>query len=121
MVEAIALVRADIGDISRDEFLRDGKTQRAVTNGFIVIGEAAAAIVNMEPDLQALAPELWQQLRAAADMRNTLAHEYFRIDLDILWDSITCDLPVLEQVLRAAGAGNQAASKGSRPPAASSA
>jgi uncharacterized protein with HEPN domain len=39
--EAIANIRSDIGASSRDEFLGDGKTQRAVIESLIVIGEAA--------------------------------------------------------------------------------
>ena len=37
-------------------------------------------------------------------MRNRLSHEYYNIDLDVLWDTITTDIPDLEQALREARA-----------------
>jgi uncharacterized protein with HEPN domain len=34
-------------------------------------------------------------------MRNHLVHRYFRVDLDIVWNTITADLPALiEQLLK---------------------
>jgi uncharacterized protein with HEPN domain len=33
-------------------------------------------------------------------MRNKLIHEYNRVDLDILWDTVTVELPDLVQTLQ---------------------
>ncbi|MCC6657637.1 MAG: hypothetical protein IT512_05605 [Rhodocyclaceae bacterium] len=49
--EAIANARTDIGTLSRDEFLADGKTQRAVIESLIVIGEAANNLMKLAPAL----------------------------------------------------------------------
>ena len=49
--DAIANARTDIGTLSRDEFLADGKTQRAVIESLIVIGEAANNLMKLAPAL----------------------------------------------------------------------
>jgi uncharacterized protein with HEPN domain len=53
-----------------------------------IVGEAAKAI---SPDGRAAIPDVpW---RAAARMRDRLVHHYFDINLDVLWQTITEDLP----------------------------
>lgn len=60
----------------------------------VLIGEAAK---NVPPDLQASAPGVpWQDM---GDMRNIAAHEYFGIDLAIVWQTATRDVPNLAQPL----------------------
>lgn len=99
MREAIANVRNDIGTLSKDEFLADGKTQRAVIESLIVIGEAANIILRLDPDLQHRVPDAWRSLREAYDMRIVLTHEYFRIDAAIVWDTVKNDLPALDALV----------------------
>jgi uncharacterized protein with HEPN domain len=99
MLEAIGNVRADLGEISKTEFLTDGKTQRAVIESLIVIGEAANKITQIEPSIQQVAPVLWQHFRDAYDMRIILTHEYFRVDAGVVWTTIKNSLPLLEAQL----------------------
>jgi len=63
MLEAISNIESDIGEMSKDEFLADGKTQRAVIEGLIVIGEAGNTIMQLDSSLQEAHPALWQQFR----------------------------------------------------------
>lgn len=100
---AIANIRGDVGDLSKDEFLADGKTQRAVIVSLIVIGEAATRIIQAAPELELTQPGGWRHLREANGMRNILAHEYFRVDPSIVWDTINNDLSSLETSLRMIG------------------
>lgn len=97
--EAIENARSDIGTLSRDEFLGDGKTQRAVTEGVVVIGEAAISIMRLDPTIETTHPELWQHLRGAYRMRILLTHEYFRVDASVLWDTVANDFPKLRSLL----------------------
>ncbi|MBU0498791.1 MAG: DUF86 domain-containing protein [Gammaproteobacteria bacterium] len=97
--EAISHVRSDMGDLSREQFLADGKTQRAVIEGFIVIGEAANKIMGLDPSIKDRAPELWQEFRDAYDMRILLTHEYFRVDAAIVWNTVKNNLPGFEKLL----------------------
>lgn len=55
-----------------------------------IIGEAAA---NVTKECQYKLPQIpWQNI---IGMRNRLIHAYFDIDLDILWKTVTEDLPPL--------------------------
>ncbi len=97
--EAVANVRADIGTLSREAFLADGKTQRAVIESLIVIGEAANNLMKLAPALEQDHPGLWQSFRDAYDMRIVLTHEYFRVDAGVVWDTVQNDLPALDLAL----------------------
>ena len=100
ILDAIANIRNDLGVLSKDAFLEDGKTQRAVIEGFIVVGEASNRLCDLRPDLEAVDSDLWPHLRDAYDMRNVLTHEYFRVDAGIVWETVQHELPVLEKMLR---------------------
>lgn len=99
--EAIGHINADIGALDQAGFLADGKTQRAVTESLIVIGEAAGAILRLVPEIEQQAPGLWAQLKDAYDMRIILTHEYFRVDPTIVWQTIQQDLQPLAGALAA--------------------
>lgn len=72
-------------DLDDDEMLR-----LALTKLVEIVGEAAKQV---SPEGQAVFPNVpWS---AAARMRDRLVHHYFDIDLDILWITITRDLPTL--------------------------
>jgi uncharacterized protein with HEPN domain len=81
--------------ISFEEFCKDRKTYSAVIREFEVIGEAVGKIPG---DLKLQHPEVeWQDIK---DFRNLLIHEYFGIDLEIVWKIILEDLPSLMEVIR---------------------
>ena len=72
--EAIATIR---GHIASGAF--DRKTSDAVLYNLVVIGEAAARISD---ETRARAPEIpWAKV---VGLRTLIAHEYFRIDLDVI-------------------------------------
>jgi len=82
----------------------DDWTVDAVLRNITVIGEAAGHIPH---ELMADHPEVpWADMR---DMRNIVVHEYFGVDLSILWSTIREDLPalipLLEAILADAGGG----------------
>jgi uncharacterized protein with HEPN domain len=97
--EAIGNVRNDLGTLTKEQFLADGKTQRAVIEGIIVIGESANSIMRLDPAIEHRNPDAWLHLKDAYDMRIVLTHEYFRVDASIVWDTIRNDLPRLEALL----------------------
>ena len=84
-----------VGSLSRDEFLADIKTQHAVAMSFAVMGEAATRIATSYPDFIARATEVsWREMRG---MRHHLVHGYFRIDHQVVWDTVHNELPSLLQ------------------------
>ena len=72
-------------DLDTDEMLR-----LALTRAVEVIGEAAARVSSRGQQTHRSIP--WSQIVSA---RNRLIHGYDTIDLDILWDIVTLDLPPL--------------------------
>lgn len=99
MREAIANARNDIGALTKEQFLLDGKTQRAVIESIIVIGESANSVMRLEPFIEQDHPEVWQHFRDVYDMRIVLTHGYFRVDAAVVWDTVKNDLPKLEAIL----------------------
>lgn len=74
-------------------FFANEMAQDAVIRNFEVLGEASRNIERDHPDFAAAHPEL--PLSFAYEMRNALAHGYFKIDLAIVWKTIESDLPAL--------------------------
>ena len=75
------------------EFMANEMIQDAVIRNFEVIGEASRNIEKRFPEFARDHSEL--PLRSAYEMRNALAHGYFKIDLTIVWRTIEIDLPKL--------------------------
>lgn len=92
MVEAINRIDEYTKDISLQDFLGDKKTRDAVIKNFGVMGEAAN---NIPLELRNDYPDLpWQSM---VGMRNKLVHEYFGIDLEVVWKTIKKHLPELKE------------------------
>ena len=70
----------EIGQRGRDAFLADWLLQDAAIRNFEIVGEA---VKRVSPELQAAHPEIpWADL---AGFRDVLIHQYFRVDLEIVW------------------------------------
>ncbi|MEN9376458.1 MAG: hypothetical protein RL710_1615 [Pseudomonadota bacterium] len=93
IVQAIDRVHRYVDDMVELTFLRDEKTQDAVIRNFEVIGEASNNIKKYHPDFVVQHPEV--PLNFAYEMRNALAHGYFKIDFEVVWKTIHTDLPEL--------------------------
>jgi len=69
--------------------------QDAVVRNIEIIGEAVNKIYNLAPEFVNRHPELpWARMRG---MRNVVIHEYFFVDLKIVWTTVKDDLPRLKQ------------------------
>ncbi len=72
----------------REVFYADGKTRDAVIRNIEIIGQAVKGVSDatraLEPDIP------WRQI---AGMRDKLIHEYFGVDLALVWDVVERDLP----------------------------
>ena len=83
----------------KDDFLADKRTQQAVIMSLIVIGEAATKVMDGYVEFtQAHADVPWRSMR---NMRNRMAHGYFDINLDVVWETVQEWLPALLQQLPA--------------------
>lgn len=97
MLEAASLAQGYLEGMSKPDFLEDKRTQQAVILNVMVIGEAATKLADEYPELVERFPQVeWKSMRG---MRNRLAHGYFDINLDIVWDTVKQALPELEHQL----------------------
>lgn len=78
-------------DMAFEQFREDPKTVAAVERKFLVIGEAAVRLGRDAPLIVADVP--WRQIR---DLGNLLRHAYDKVDLEIIWRTVTDDLPPLK-------------------------
>ncbi len=77
--------------MSKDEFLADKRTQQAVIMSLFIIGEAATKIMDLHAEFANGHPQIpWRSMRG---MRNRIAHGYFEINLDIVWETVQTALP----------------------------
>lgn len=93
IIEAIDRASGYVVGMNVAAFERDIRTQDAVIRSLQVIGEAANKARVAYPTLQSSAPEIpWDVMYG---MRNRIIHDYFEVDLDVVWQTLQSDLPVL--------------------------
>lgn len=75
-------------------FAKDEKTLYAVIRAVEIIGEAAAKIPE---DIRSNYPKVpWREIKG---MRNKLVHNYFGINMEVVWQTVQEDLPALVEAL----------------------
>lgn len=93
IIDAIACIKDYVSGMSFDEFANDRKTQDAVIRNLEVIGEAARVLPDCIKEKAATIE--WYKIVA---LRNVLIHEYFGVNLKLVWDVIQNKLGELETV-----------------------
>jgi uncharacterized protein with HEPN domain len=88
--------------LTQTDLTADEKTYDAVVRNLEIIGEATKHV--SEPLRRRLSEIDW---RKAAGLRDMLAHAYFGIDDDILWDVVQNKVPQLAKVISAFLSKNQ--------------
>jgi uncharacterized protein with HEPN domain len=86
-----------LADYEADDFINDKRTVFAVLWCLRVLGEAAKHIPAQVRDLY---PEIpWEDMTG---MRDKVVHGYFGINLEVVWDTATCDLPQVKPLVEMA-------------------
>ena len=81
-IEQIELI-ASFSARGRDAFFNDLMVQSAVLHRLALLGEACQGV---SPELRAKFPEVpWPQI---VGFRNVVIHEYFGIDLELVWEIV---------------------------------
>ena len=87
ILDAIDFVSKHLEGVTYEEFRADEVLQRAILHTLEIAGEATTGIPD---ELTCLHPEIpW---RGMNDFRNVIVHQYFRIDLELVWNVTHRDL-----------------------------
>lgn len=94
MLDSIAAIEEFIEGISINNFKQDKKTVFAVIRAIEIIGEAAKNIPESFRSKYSNVP--W---RAIAGRHDKLIHQYFGVDIDVLWKTTQQDVPQLKALI----------------------
>lgn len=99
ILEATRQACVYVEGLSKEDFLGDKRTQQAVILNIIIIGEAATKLLQNFGTFLDRHPDVpWRSMKG---MRNRIAHGYFEINLDVVWDTMQTALPQLLERLPA--------------------
>ncbi|MBU6431282.1 DUF86 domain-containing protein [Patescibacteria group bacterium] len=94
MLDAVRKIEIFTADMNRANFGSDEKTQSAVIMQLMLIGEISKKIsvkTKSSIDLP------WKDI---AGFRDKAVHDYFEVDLDVVWNTIIGDVPILKSKLQ---------------------
>lgn len=90
MIEAALKIKKYTASLTYDAFTKDEKTVDAVVRNLEIVGDAANRI---DEAYKQTHPHIaWSRLRG---LRNRIVHEYFGVDLGIIWTIVDHELDIL--------------------------
>ena len=95
ILDAISKIRQFIGEMDYNSFSEDEKTSFAVVRALEIIGEASKHIPEEVRTSHSDLP--WREM---AGIRDKLVHDYFGVNLSVVWKTVKQDLPTLEPQIR---------------------
>jgi uncharacterized protein with HEPN domain len=91
ILDAISNIEKFMKGVSKEAFSSNIEKQYAVLRGLEIIGEATKSL---SEELKTKYPQVpWKEI---AGMRDKLIHQYFGVDLELVWETIRKDLPKLK-------------------------
>lgn len=102
ILEAVKRIEKYIKGTTLQTLKKDTLIVDGVVRNLEIIGEAAK---NIPAQVKEKYPEIeWKKI---SGLRDILAHEYFGVDLEVLWDIVENKLPVLKKQITCFGITNQ--------------
>ena len=95
ILDAITKIRIYTAGMSLEAFSANDLVVDVVLRNFMVIGEAARYILTHVTTAYSQIP--WRLMQ---DMRNVVVHDYPNVSLQVVWETIQNDLPLLLEPLR---------------------
>lgn len=93
ILDAIDRATQYVAGMDLPAFEQDSRTQDAVIRSIEIVGEAANKTRLADPEFAASFPHIpWDVMYG---MRNRIVHDYFEVDLEIIWRTVHQDLPAL--------------------------
>ena len=91
ILEAIHRIESYVENVNRSTFEKEQMRFDAVIRNLEIIGEA---VTRVPKSIQKNYPNVsWREI---VGFRNRLIHAYFDIDIDIVWDAVQSELPILK-------------------------
>jgi uncharacterized protein with HEPN domain len=100
VIEIVDETAAFLGTLSEDAFVRSLVVVRATERNIEIIGELLHQIEILYPSFAEAHDEM--PFRLAYDMRNLLAHTYWRSEAEVIWETATVHVPSLRPLMAAA-------------------
>lgn len=97
ILNSIAQIESYLAEINTDKqsLIGNIEKQDAVIRRLEIIGEA---VKRLEDSFKNQYPNIpWKQI---AGMRDILIHDYNEIDMDLVWDTLQMDLPLLKSAIQ---------------------
>ncbi len=93
MLDSVSKIEAFTHGMKREDFMNDSKTQSAVIMQLTVIGELVKKLSSKTKESSDIP---WKEI---AGFRDRAIHHYFGMDLNVIWDTVVLDVPVLKVAL----------------------
>jgi uncharacterized protein with HEPN domain len=91
ILECCERISSYIQGVSKSDFEQNYQLQDALIRKLEVIGEATKGLTT---EITTGSPKIpWSKM---AGMRDRMVHQYFRVDLDVVWQTVTADIPMLK-------------------------
>lgn len=97
MLDALRRLEQYVAKTTRDAFTSDPLIQDAVIRQLTVLGEAAGKVSPVFGQSHPAIP--WADVTG---IRHKLVHDYFVVDIDVVWTTATEDAPALTPLVEAA-------------------
>jgi uncharacterized protein with HEPN domain len=92
ILDAISDIKRFMKGLTEEEFFENKEKQYAVLRALEIIGEATK---NLSKETKSEHPEIqWNDI---AGMRDKLIHQYFGVNLNLVWETVKKNLPELEK------------------------
>ncbi|GAB61212.1 MAG: DUF86 domain-containing protein [Candidatus Jettenia sp.] len=92
IIDAINNIEVFIDKMGKDEFMKNKLVQSATIRQLEIIGEA---VKNVSSHLRKSYSDIsWKDI---ADLRDKLIHEYFGVDIQLVWIICVRDIPTLKK------------------------
>lgn len=94
-MEAISEIESYLTNLDHNTFSDSSLIRNATLMQIQIIGEATS---NISDTLKAEFPDIeWKQIKST---RNIIAHEYFGIDFEVIWDIASYKLPTFKEQVK---------------------
>ena len=92
ILECTVKIDEYLNDLDYTDFVKNSMLIDAIVRNIEIIGEASARVPDTVQNKFSDIP--WKQLRG---IRNRIIHEYFGVDLNIIWHIVKNDIPLLKK------------------------